>query len=72
MTITFNWTDARHFNLVGPEGEDLKLAGVVNEGNLVHVDTTLLEADKDGIVADIYGNRWELSPRGRALAGWDW
>ena len=60
MRFTFNWTDLRVSGLVGFEGADLAIDGVTHEGNLVHVDSTVVPvqlnpADGHSRVRTIYG-----------------
>jgi hypothetical protein len=67
-TTTFNWTNLRHLDLVGWDGEDLDLPGVKNEGNLVHIQVAVVglqqvKEGEDADTIDIYGQRWVLPLR---------
>lgn len=59
---TFNWTSLIPAELVGFDGEDLHLDGVVIEGNLVHLDDVWLNTFSPGgvEVRDIHGVPWRV------------
>ena len=68
--MTFNWTNLRATGLVGFEGEDLGIEGVRHEGNLVHVDLSVVPGSFEPVenfrwvkARSIYGTEVWFAPR---------